>query len=454
MTTWTAAAVAEALGTSAPNEGRFTGVSTDTRTLGRGELYVALEGARYDGHAFLDDARHRGAAGAVVRRGTPDVPDLTLFVVDDTLRALGRLAHHRRRQIAGPVVAVTGTNGKTSTKEFIAAVLGTSWQVHATRANLNNEIGVPLTILGAPQSTDALVVEAGASELGEIGRLREVIAPTIGVITNVTRGHVEGFGSERGVLDEKVSLLQGVPVAIVGTTPPELVTRARASSQRVVTAGLEPNADVHPDAWHLDPDGRCVLEVAGARATIPAIGRHQGDNAMLALATGRVLDVDVARAAGALEGVRLPAGRCDLLRAGERVVLDDTYNANPASVEAALATVESLRGHRPLVVVVGTMLELGSASQAEHDRVADLILAADPMLIGAVGAFVPALERHRSALGDRLIVADDADDLGRAVAGRLRGNEFILLKASRGMRLERAIPHLLPDREAPCSTTS
>ncbi len=454
MTTWTAAAVAEALGTSAPTDGRFTGISTDTRTLVSGELYVALEGARYDGHAFLDDARRRGAAGAVVRRGTPDVTDLTLFVVDDTLRALGRLAQHRRRQIAGPVVAVTGTNGKTSTREFVAAVLGTRWHVHATRANLNNEVGVPLTILGAPHDTDVLVVEAGASERGEIGRLREVIAPTIGVITNVTPGHVEGFGSERGVLDEKVSLLRGVPVAIVGTTPPELATRARASSQRVVTAGLEPDAEVHPDAWRLGPDGRCALDVAGARATIPVIGRHQGDNAMLALAVGQVLGVDTPRAVSALEGVRLPGGRCELLRAGERVVLDDTYNANPASVEAALVTAEALRGDRPLVVVVGTMLEMGSASQAEHDRIADRIVEADPVLIGAVGAFVPALERHRSALGDRLVAADDADDLGRAVAARLEGNEFILLKASRGMRLERAIPYLLPDREAPCSTTS
>lgn len=454
MTTWTAAAVAEALGTSAPADGRFTGVSTDTRTLVDGELYVALEGARYDGHAFLDDARRRGAAGAVVRRGTPDVSDLTLFVVDDTLRALGRLAHHRRRQIAGPVVAVTGTNGKTSTREFVAAVLGTCWQVHATRANLNNEIGVPLTILAAPHDTDALVVEAGASERGEIGRLREVIAPTIGVITNVASGHIEGFGSERGVLDEKVSLLRGVPVAIVGTTPPELATLARASSQRVVTAGLEPDAEVHPDVWHVGSDGRCALEVAGARVTIPVIGRHQGDNAMLALAVGQVLDVDMPRAMSALERVRLPAGRCEVLRAGERVVLDDTYNANPSSVEAALVTAEALRGDRALVVVVGTMLEMGSASQAEHDRIADRIVEADPVLIGAVGAFVPALERHRSALGDRLVAAEDADDLGRAVAARLEGNELILLKASRGMRLERAIPHLLPDREAPCSTTS
>lgn len=454
MTTWTAAAVAEALGTSAPTDGHFTGVSTDTRTLVAGELYVALKGARYDGHTFLADARRRGAAGAVVRRGTPEITDLGLFVVDDTLRALSRLAHYRRRQIAGPVVAVTGTNGKTSTKEFITAVLGTCWHVHATLANLNNEIGVPLTILGAPHDTDALIIEVGASERGEIGRLREVIAPTIGVITNVTSGHVEGFGSEGGVLDEKVSLLRDVHVAIVGTTPPELAMRARASSQRVVTAGLEPDAEVHPDAWHLGPDGRCVLEVAGARATIPVLGRHQGDNAMLALAVGHVLDVGVARAVGALESVQLPAGRCELLRAGERVVLDDTYNANPASVEAALATAAALRGHRPLVVVVGTMLELGSASQAEHDRIADCVVAAAPMLIGAVGAFVPALERHRATLGDRLVAAADADELGRAVAARLEGNEFILLKASRGMRLERAIPHLLPDREAPCSTTS
>src|SRR5205807_1851169 len=199
VTQWTSARVAEALGVRAPAKLSFGGVATDTRDLRPGALFVALKGDRFDAHAFLDQARANGASAAVVRRGTPAVDGLPYFEVADTLDALGLLARARRRRLApgSPVVAVTGSSGKTSTKEMIRAVLATTYQVHATSGNLNNLVGVPLTILAAPDDADALVVEAGASVPGEIARLRAVIEPTIAVITNVGYAHVEGFGSTR-----------------------------------------------------------------------------------------------------------------------------------------------------------------------------------------------------------------------------------------------------------------
>jgi UDP-N-acetylmuramoyl-tripeptide--D-alanyl-D-alanine ligase len=450
---WSRARLAQALDGDVPATLVCSGVSTDTRTLAPGDLFVALAGERFDGHGFLEAARDAGAAAAVVRRGTPLVAGLTLVAVDDTLHALGRLARVRRAAVPGPVVAITGTNGKTATKELAARALGVRWQVHATPGNLNNEVGVPLTILSAPADAEALVVEAGASVPGELARLREVIAPTAAIVTNVSAGHLQGFGGVDGVLAEKVSLLVGVALAVVGTEPAELAARARDAARRVVSAGLSPRAAVRPDTWTLDAAGRPQLVFRGVTIRLPLAGRHQVANAMLALALAEQLDVDLARVGAALERVTLPAGRWEMRTVGDRTVIHDAYNANPASMLAALETVAAMRGDRPLVVVVGSMLELGAAAAAEHARVAEAIVRLGPALVGAVGEFVPALERHRARFGNRLVTGADADALGRALAPRLPARALVLLKGSRGMRLERALPHLLPDSEAPCSTT-
>src|SRR4029077_5916200 len=186
----------------------FSGIETDTRHLTPGTLFLALKGDRFDAHAFLEHAKANGAAAAVVRRGTPAVAGLPFFEVEDTLTALGLLARARRRRLppGSPVVAITGSSGKTSTKEMIRAVLATTYRVHATGGNLNNLVGVPLTILAAPDDAEGLVTEAGASIPGEIPRLRSVIEPTIAVIANVGYAHVGGFGSLEGVVQEKRAL--------------------------------------------------------------------------------------------------------------------------------------------------------------------------------------------------------------------------------------------------------
>lgn len=449
---WTGARVAAAIGTQAPPDLSFTGISTDTRTLGPGQLFVALAGGRFDGHHFLAEARRAGATGAVVRRGTAPVEGLVLFAVDDTLGALGGLARSRRREIEGPVVAVTGSNGKTATKAMLAAALRTGWPVHATRENLNNLVGVPLTILEAPDDTEALVIECGGSVPGELARLRDVVEPTLGVVTNASPAHLAGFGDRDSVLREKVSLLEDVPCAVVGQRPPELAERARSVARRTVTAGLAPGADVVPDRWHVDEAGRPVLTFRGSTLRLPLMGRHQGDNAMLALAVALEIGLDTRRVVDALGQVSLLPGRCEMLAAGDLLLLNDTYNANPASLAAALDVAQSLRGNRRLVVLLGTMLELGKESAALHEQMTDAVLALRPDLIGAVGEFVPAFERRRPAA--ELITALNADALGRAVAPRLRSGDLVLLKASRGMELEKSIPHLLKGREASCSTTS
>lgn len=454
MTEWASDGVARILGTARVAPRTFGSIDTDTRRLQPGSLFVALRGERFDGHDFLEQARAAGAAGAVVRRGTTPVSGLPFFEVDDTLVALGLFARARRRRVAGPVVGVTGSNGKTSTKEMIARVLGTRWRVHATRANLNNLVGVPLTILEAPEETEALVIEAGANTPGEVARLRTIIEPTIGVVTNVSHAHLAGFGSLDGVMAEKVALVEGAPLAVVGTEPRSLADAARRVTERVVCAGLSEEADVHPERWSLDAEGHVTLRLRGQRIHLPVIGRHQGDNAMLALTVGLELELDVQAVGSAIASVTVPAGRLETVRRGNLVILNDTYNSNPASLLASLDVACNIRGRRPLVVVVGSMLELGEHAAWLHDDMARAVVDAGPNLVGVIGAFVPAFEPYRAQLEGRLVTAEDVETLGRAVGRRLHGDELVLLKASRGVGLDRAIPYLTPDSEEPCSITS
>jgi len=426
---WTSGEVADALGVRAPAKLTFTGISTDTRHLTPGTLFVALKGERFDAHAFLAQAKAAGATAAVVRRGTKPVDGLPYFEVEDTLGALGLLARARRRLLpqGSPVVAVTGSTGKTSTKEMIRAALATRWRVHATEGNLNNLVGVPLTILSAPSDTEALVVEAGASVPGEIARLRDIIEPTIAVITNVGYAHVEGFGSLEGVKREKLALLEGVPASVVGR-----------ESEGTLDAALDAG---------LDDEGRPRLPLeGGGTVSLPVLGIHQLENARIALAVADRVGIDHNAAVRALVDVRLPPGRGELRTVGRGglTVIDDTYNANPMSVRRAVQFADWLarKKQRPLAVVVGTMLELGPESARLHAEAAREIAARTPALVAAVGEFVPAFEAHRAALGDRLITAPDADALGPRLKAALAGNEIVLLKASRGVALERVLRHL------------
>jgi UDP-N-acetylmuramoyl-tripeptide--D-alanyl-D-alanine ligase len=441
---WSEVAVREALGLP-PVSGRqpvtFSTISTDSRAIPAGGLFVALEGERFDGHDHLKAAAAAGATGAVVRKGTPPIPGLFLYDVDDTLPAFGMLARARRMEMNGPVVAVTGTNGKTSTKEMLRAVLATRYRTYATRANLNNLIGVPLTVLEAPLETEALIVEAGANLPGEISRYREIIEPSVTIVTNAMTGHLEGFGSLAGVVAEKLALTDGVPLAIVGVDPPALAAGARARARQVRTAALR-DAELTPTMVTLDGSARPVMTFGTASFTLAARGLHQADNAVRVWALVEALGLDPAESAAALERFSIPGGRGELLQEGSLTILNDCYNANPQSFRAAIATASALRGDRRLVFVAGTMRELGEDAPALHREIAEALVDLHPELIAAVGDFVPALEPYAGALRHRLVTAPDPIALAPLLAERLRGDEIVVLKASRGVALERILPAL------------
>ena len=364
---WREADVRAALGLArVEGDRRFSTISTDTREIPAGALFVALSGERFDGHDYLAAAAAAGAAAAIVREGTPAVPGLTLLPVPDPLRAFGQLARARRRGVS-PVRSwqSRAPMERRARRRCWPRRLGTRYVTYATRANLNNLVGVPLTILEAPAGAEALVVEAGANLPGEIARYREIIEPDVVVVTNAVAGHLEGFGSLAGVLEEKLSLTDGVATAIVGTDPAALAAGARSRARSVRTAGLQ-GADLVPDRVELGPDARPRLTFGDISFSLGARGLHQADNAVRVWAVAEALNLDRTSVGQALERFQLPSGRGELLQSGGLTILNDCYNANPQSFRSAIATAAALRGKRRLVFVAGTMRELGTASAELH----------------------------------------------------------------------------------------
>jgi UDP-N-acetylmuramoyl-tripeptide--D-alanyl-D-alanine ligase len=443
MSFWTADRVGDALsGLSAVNLPRpqitFGRVWTDTRTVEAGDLFVALVGERFDAHDFVKDAVSKGAAGVVIAKATAGRDlGVPVFEVRDTLVALGALATFYRRAWNGPVVGVVGTNGKTSTKELIKAALGSVLDVHATRGNLNNLIGVPLTLLATPATAEVAVVEMGTNQPGEVPRLRGIVEPNLAVVTSVAEEHLEGLGDLAGVLREEMAATDGVAVAIVPASQPEVVDAARSRAGRVVAAGLD-SGDLRAASWSVLPDGRGTLTLDEAVIDVPLRGVHNLRNAMLALAVARELGVSMSDAGRGIAAMPVPPMRVSWEQHGRATLINDAYNSNPGSARAAIELLAHAGTGRQRVAVLATMLELGPQGPRLHDDVARDALGAEIQIVAAIGEFASAL--GRIAPGDpRVICADDVDALWSALSSRLEPDAVILLKGSRGMRLERLV---------------
>lgn len=465
---WTDRTVSEALGLACgPDTGTasYRGVSTDSRAVGAGDLFVALRGERFDGHDFVAAAVRGGARGVVVSR-TAELPGpaagVPCFRVDDTLAALGALANHRRRALGPDVVAVTGSSGKTTVKELLLGVLRSSRRVHATRGNRNNRVGVPLTILEAPADAEMLVLEVGTSEPGEIGLLTSIAQPDHAVVTTVSEAHLTGLGSLAGVLDEKLDLIRGMAgsgIAVVGDEPAELARAARQVRPDVRVAGLSARADAGLRGRALDPgpDGRYRIEVGG-RVLRPGLpGLHGARNVLLALAVARLLGVaEDAAVAGASEVTPAPF-RGEMRAIGGLTMILDCYNANPQSLAAALELLAGLAAPSRKVAVLGSMLELGERSGQLHRCVLDKARSLPLDVLVATGEFAAAASDRDpvsgSGSGPELVVSPTVDGGYEALRSRLDGTETVLLKGSRSVRLERLLPLFERDFGVPAASS-
>lgn len=446
----------------------------DSREVRAGDLFVAVPGARADGHDYVGQAFARGAAAALVSRppaegaapageagtpeGDPGAPDGSgpgggaLILVDDTVAALGRLAAHHRRRFPVEVVGVTGSVGKTTTKEMIAAVLARRFRVLKSPGNYNTEIGLPLTLLGLRPEHQVAVLEMGMRGEGQIRYLAGIAAPRLGVLTVIAETHVELLGSVEAVARAKRELIEALPadgVAVLNADDPRQRRMPEATAARVLWYGLGEGAqvtavDVRPrgpagTAFRLRAPGFAEVPV-----TLPLPGRHHVLDALAAAAAGLALGVPPEEAAGGLESLSLPDKRSRLLLSGGLTLIDDTYNASPASMKAALATLEEVAGGRR-VAVLGDMLELGERAEAGHREVGRAAAAAGVDLLVTVGD----LSRHvrEGALEAGLPAERARHYAGRAAAAAwlckaLRPGDTVLVKGSRGMRMEEVVEAL------------
>jgi UDP-N-acetylmuramoyl-tripeptide--D-alanyl-D-alanine ligase len=433
-----------------------TGVVVDSRAAEPGSLFVALRGERQDGHAFVEDALARGAAAALVESEIAS----PAIVVEDTSRALLDLAGDERASLAATVVGITGSTGKTCTKDLTAAVLADRFVVRASPASFNNEVGVPLTILGADDRTEVLVCEMGSRGVGHIAMLCAVAGPNVGIVTNVGLAHMALFGSPENVVRAKGELVEALPddgIAVLNADDPAVRGYTDGTGVRTVTFGFGPDADVRATDVTIDDEARPSFSMVVGEdrelVQLEVIGEHMVSNALAAAACGIALGVTPAECAAALKGARVSAWRMETFTtAGGVRVVNDAYNANPASMAAALQTARVLARGSRLIAVLGHMAELGAISRREHERLGKLVARMEVDRLVTVGP--DALEVERAAVREGVALRDTShvDTVEEAIAdlrASLLPGDVVLIKASRVAGLERIAEVLEEEGAAP-----
>lgn len=423
-------------------DARFAGISTDTRTLDAENLFFALVGPRFDGHGYVEQARMKGAAAAVVNY--PVTTPLPLLQVADTQQALGQLARHWRARFSIPVIGITGSNGKTTVKEMIAAILSCSGPVLATKGNLNNDIGVPLTLAGLNAGHSSAVVEMGANHAGEIAYLAGLVRPTVAIVTNAGPAHLEGFGSLEGVARAKGELFAALDtdaIAIINADDPyAALWHELAQGHQILTFGLTSTADVTA-SYTLAIDGT-NLELRTPQGPVslhlPLLGKHNLINALGAAAAALATGASLAQVRQGLESLDSVSGR--LQRKQRRdggLVIDDTYNANPASLRAAIDVLKEFSGERWLVL--GDMAELGDNAATLHAEVGAYAAKAGINRLFTLGALADHAAR---AFGSSAQTFAEINSLIAALEENLRTEVTVLVKGSRSMGMERVVQAL------------
>jgi UDP-N-acetylmuramoyl-tripeptide--D-alanyl-D-alanine ligase len=427
-------------------------VCTDSRTLQSEELFFALRGERFDGHDFVDAALERGATAAVVS-DLARIPERwqesgRLILVDDVCDALGRLAAYHRSQVAAQVIVVVGSNGKTTTKNMIEAVLRTRKQGRASPKSYNNHIGVPLTLLSIEAADEFVVVEIGTNHPGEVARLAEMCRPDMGVVTSIGEEHLEFFGDLAAVAQEEFSLVRhirprGLVVAHVECAEhPALSSR---SDLTCVTFGLEPGADLRATDLTCDDRQQRFLVNGRFEYVLPLLGEHNVSNALAAVALGLRFGLEHDEIARALASIECPPMRLERQQVGGLTLINDAYNANPASMRAALAVLEQLRDPGRRVLVFGDMRELGEHSERLHEELGRAAGRCGAHVIVAIGAHSRNVADGATSTGGphkRIFAFPSVETAGPLFKKIVEPGDLVLLKGSRGLCLERLIPFL------------
>lgn len=421
------------------------GFSTDSRTLQPGDLFIPLRGEHFDGHDYLQQAIQSGAAACLSEEmiGGLLVP---VIKVSDTLKALGNLAAAVRGRFPGPVIGITGTSGKTTCKEMLAAILEANGPGLKSAGNFNNLIGVPLTLFGLQPEHRWAVVEMGMSARGEIARLAEIAAPNIGLITNIGAGHLENFEGISGVARAKGELFISLPAggtALINADDPEISRLPVANGVQKILFGTSRDALIRAEgikALDGSVSFQLIIDGVGQRVMLPLPGRHNVSNALGAAAAATVLGVGLKEIVAGLEAFQLCPGRMELLELPDDiVVLNDSYNANPLSVHAALDALHDLGSPGRRIAVLADMLELGKSAQELHHQIGRLAAGRADWLF-TYGPLAEEIAKGAMDAGlsdDRVFVTRSHDELAGRLLEVVRPGDRVLIKGSRGMRMEK-----------------
>jgi UDP-N-acetylmuramoyl-tripeptide--D-alanyl-D-alanine ligase len=438
----------------------FRGISTDSRTVAEGELFIALKGERFDGHHFAIEALKKKAGGVIIEEDRArDIRwngyrPSAVIAVKDALHALGDIAQERRRQFGTPVVALTGSNGKTTTKEMISACLETTFPVLKTKGNLNNLIGLPLTLLHLTEQERIVVLEMGMNVPGEIRRLTEIAEPDVGLITNIERVHLEGMGSLEGVREEKGELFRRMRqdgTILVNQDDPRVVDLASEFRGQKITFGIDHPAEVMAKEIRLQGVGTTsftlMMEGVTMGITLPFLGGHFVPNALSAIATASLFGIELEKVKEALEHLSPAPMRMEVLRPKEGVTLiNDAYNANPRSMELALEILSEMKGKGRGIAVLGDMLELGEYSVEAHQLIGKRVgeLSIDFLL--ALGQEAPVLIESAMRHGldsEKAKIAENHTEAVSILRKMVRDGDWILVKGSRRMGMEKIVEGLM-----------
>jgi UDP-N-acetylmuramoyl-tripeptide--D-alanyl-D-alanine ligase len=440
----------------------FRGISIDSRTIKRGDLFIALRGARFDGHQFLKEAVAKGGEGVIVENislGPKDAAELegkAVIAVADTLRALGDIAHFWRGKHPIPLIAVAGSNGKTTTKEMIATLLGGTFRVLKNLGNRNNLVGLPLTLLDLCPEHTVAVVEMGMNQKGEIERMTEIANPDVGLLTNISETHLEGVGTFEELVKEKGQLwdtMRPDGVIVVNQDDPHVVKCAESYPGKKVTFGLELPGDVMGVNIRLrgGKGARCTLVLGGEKADVvlPMMGISSVYNALAGAAVASVFGVGLMEIKQRMEQFEPFPMHMEIIPLDNgATIINDAYNANPRSMELALETLSEVGEAQRRIAVLGDMLELGQLSDVAHARIGQRVVSLGVDILFTLGpqASIIAQGARRAGLDESRVTASmDHRDLTLRIRETVQGGDWILVKGSRSMSMEKIVFGLMEE---------
>lgn len=423
-------------------------VSTDTRTIRKNSLYVAIKGARFDGHKFVDDAINKGASAILINKrklNNYDHINIPIITVPDTIKAYGELAHVWRSKLKAKVISITGSNGKTTTKEILAVILSEKFKTEKSLANNNNHIGVPLTILSAKTSCEVLIIEHGTNHFNEIKYTAEIASPDYALITNIGDSHLEYLIDQDGVYKEKSALFNSA-LANNGTifvnNDSGIIKKNTKNVNSKVTFGFKGRCDVKGKITGYTENGRTKLSVSyknrNYEVTLPIYGKSNAHNVLAAIAVAQHLKLSVKQIKSGVSKLEQIPGRLSVQKFNNMMLIDDTYNANPASMEAAIILLKEIKSYKVKTIIIGDMFELGSQAVAYHKSLAGLITKNKINNVMMIGKLLTHLDKELQKIKTSININYFKNR--RALKSFINKNDFsgqvILVKGSRGMKME------------------